>query len=100
MASITITSAGADQYATITNVKKGAVIQIGGTFVGTLSIQRRPAASLGLGHPWVTIETQNAPIVRVAEEKGLADYRVGTVLSGDYTSGTIYCNIQAANVEG
>lgn len=100
MASITITSAGADQYATITNVKKGAVVQVGGTFVGTISVQRRPADSLGLSHPWVTVDTTSIPTVRIADEMGLADYRVGTVLSGDYTSGTIYCNIQASNVEG
>ena len=100
MASIAITSAGADQYATISDVKKGVIVQIGGTFVGTVSMQRRPADSLGLSRPWVTVDTQSSPIVRVADENGLADYRVGVVLSGDYTSGTIYCNIQAANVEG
>ena len=100
MASITISSAGADQWATMTDVKKGVIIQIGGTLVGTVSVQRRPAASLGLSHPWVTVDTQSAATVRVADENGLVDYRVGVALVGDYTSGTIYCNLQSLNVEG
>lgn len=100
MAAITISASGADQWATVSNVRKGVIAQIGGTFVGTVTIQRRPANSLGLSHPWVTVDTQTGAVVRVADEKGLADYRIGVSLVGDYTSGTIYCSIQAGNVEG
>lgn len=55
MAQITIASGVADTWATIYNVQKGAMVQIAGTFVGTITIQRRPADSKYPGSSWTTI---------------------------------------------
>lgn len=100
MAQITIASGVADTWATIYNVQKGAMVQIAGTFVGTITIQRRPADSKYPGSSWTTMETQSIPIVRAIDENAIADYRVGLVLAGDYTSGSAQCTIQSQSAEG
>ena len=77
MAQVTISSAVADQWATVTDIQSGAMLQIAGTFVGLVTLQRRPTQSKYPGSQWTTVETQSIPIVRAIDEKAIADYRVG-----------------------
>lgn len=100
MPQLTISTNTADQWVTELDVTKGVTVQVAGTFVGTVTVQRRPAASVASGFPWTTVDTLTSPIVRVADDHGTSDYRVGLSLSADYTSGTIYCSIQSANHGG
>lgn len=100
MSMIDISTNATDQWLTKLDVIKGITIQVGGTFVGTITLQRRPAASFGFNHPWVTVETYTAPTIRTGDENGKADYRLGLSLSADHTSGTMNCCLQSANQSG
>lgn len=100
MAAITISTNTAGQWATATDVQKGIIITAGGTFVATITVQRRQKNPDGTYLGWVTVDTLTSPTVRVGEEFGLADYRIGLNLTTDYTSGTIECGIQCACAEG
>lgn len=79
--------AGQQKWVYALEVEDGLCIQVSGTFVGEIVVQRKPCVPVTVVD-WVTSETISSPTVIVGPEYGIADYRVGTLAAGSITSGT------------